>query len=243
MLSFSSVNHYFDRGHFYKTQFYSLFLSFLNFSRFFMKICFISDTHSLHEQMLIPEADILIHAGDLSSRGERGELQVFLDWFAALPHPHKVFIGGNHDFFLEEERAAFLQMVPDNLIYLENEQRAVAGIKIWGSPITPYFFNFAFNRHRGKAIRCYWDEIPTDTDILVTHGPPFGIGDRTVKGISAGCEELLEVVKNIQPRYHVFGHIHEAYGVYQQGGTTFVNASLVDLHYRPIHAPIVVTWE
>ncbi len=207
-----------------------------------MKICMISDTHSLHEELIVPEADLLIHAGDISSRGEVGELERFLAWFSALPHPHKVFIGGNHDFFLEASREAFLRMVPDNLIYLENEQRIVAGIKIWGSPITPYFFNFAFNRYRGRGIRCYWEEIPADTDIVVTHGPPFGIGDATVKGVRAGCDDLLDIVTKIKPRYHIFGHIHEAYGIYEKEDTTFVNASVLDIHYRMVHAPIVLDW-
>ena len=207
-----------------------------------MKICLISDTHSLHRQIKIPETEILIHAGDLSSQGTKEELRVFLDWFANLPHKHKVFIGGNHDFMLEEDREAFLEMLPDNLIYLENETREIEGIKIWGSPITPYFFNFAFNRQRGKAIRCYWEEIPSDTDIVVTHGPPFGIGDRTLKGINAGCEDLLEILQKIKPKYHVFGHIHEAYGIYQKEATTFINASNVDIHYRAVNAPIVLDW-
>jgi Icc-related predicted phosphoesterase len=116
----------------------------------------------------------------------------------------------------------------------------IEGMTVWGSPITPFFFDWAFNRHRGAHIRRHWDLIPAGVDILVTHGPPYGILDRTARGQCVGCEELLPVVERLRPRLHVFGHIHEAYGQVEVKGTRFVNASVLDLHYRRVNAPVVI---
>lgn len=211
-----------------------------------MTITFISDTHGLHDQLKLPDTtDMIIHAGDLSGMGRIYEIKKFLAWYASLPHRYKIFIGGNHDFLLEQNPTTFralLEEYPD-LIYLENEEVVIEGIKIWGSPISPFFHNWAFNRYRGSKIRKYWEMIPTDTDILVTHGPPKGIGDRVIRGgEEVGCADLLEVVQKIKPRYHVFGHIHEDYGMVEKGGTTYINASVLDEKYKLCHAPVVVTW-
>lgn len=212
-----------------------------------MKITFISDTHGLHEQVQIPEqTDMLIHAGDLSGLGRIDEIKKFLKWYDSLPIRYKVFIGGNHDFLLEQQPAIFQTLLAEypDLIYLENEAIVIEGIKIWGSPISPFFHNWAFNRFRGSKIRRYWDMISEDTDILVTHGPPKGIGDKVIhSGEEVGCVDLLEAVKVVQPRYHVFGHIHEDYGVFELPEfpkTTFVNASVLNEKYEVCHAPVVV---
>jgi len=206
-----------------------------------MKITFISDTHGKHDQLVLPETDLLIHAGDLSSRGTLPEIQQFLDWFAALPIKHKVFIGGNHDFLLEQSSSMFRSMLTDDYIYLENSSVEIEGIKIWGSPITPWFFDWAFNRERGEEIAKYWDMIPEDTDILVTHGPPFNFGDLTERDQQhVGCADLLAAVQKINPRYHIFGHIHEAQGIYKTPKTTFINASVLNLKYEMVNEPVSV---
>ena len=205
-----------------------------------MKILLISDTHGLHEQLELPDADMIIHAGDISGRGMLHEVQIFLDWFSNLPYRHKIFIGGNHDFLLEREPALFQSMLNDHLIYLEDSGIEIEGIKIWGSPITPFFFNWAFNRNRGADIRRYWDKIPDGLDFLITHGPPLGYGDQTVRGEQVGCEDLLVAIEQTKPRYHVFGHIHEAYGIFESKHTTFVNASMLDVKYRVKNRPVVI---
>lgn len=207
-----------------------------------MRIVCLSDTHGQHSGVRLPEGDLLIHAGDLSARGTREEIISFLQWFSRLPHRYKVFTGGNHDFFLEKHPAIFRILVPDNCHYLEDSPVVIEGITIWGSPITPFFFDWAFNRHRGAAIQKHWDMIPPHTDILVTHGPPLGILDRTAKGVAVGCEHLQQKVGEIKPRLHVFGHIHEAAGMVQRAGTTFVNASYLNLQYRPTNSPTVVDY-
>jgi Icc-related predicted phosphoesterase len=205
-----------------------------------MRIICLSDSHGQHRGVPIPPGDVVIHAGDVSKRGEKGELADFLDWFGGLPHRYKIFVGGNHDFLLEDAPREFAKMVPDNCMYLNDSGVEIAGITVWGSPITPFFFDWAFNRHRGADIRRHWDLIPARVDILVTHGPPYGILDRTARGQCVGCEELLPVVERLRPRLHVFGHIHEAYGQFERNGTRFVNASVLDLHYRRVNAPVVV---
>lgn len=207
-----------------------------------MKIAFISDTHSKHTEVTLPQADMLIHAGDISSRGRPAEVREFLNWFSALPYSHKIFVGGNHDFMLERNEKEFLSMLPDDCTYLRNEGITVEGIHIWGSPVTPWFYDWAFNRRRGSDIKRYWDRIPSETDILITHGPPYGILDKTARGDHAGCEELMDAIKRVAPDIHVFGHIHEAYGREEHLGTLFLNASVLDLSYSMTHEPHVIEW-
>lgn len=190
----------------------------------------------------MPDGDLLLHAGDLSPMGLLPELTQFFQWFAALPHPHKVCIAGNHDFLAERDPYTFAALVPDNVIYLRDESVEIAGIRIHGSPITPWFHDWAFNRRRGQDIRPYWHQIPQDTDILITHGPPYGIRDLTIHGELVGCEELNARIWEVRPRMHVFGHIHEAYGITVIQDITFANAAVLDAAYQQAHAPLVFDW-
>jgi len=205
-----------------------------------MKIVAISDSHGHHHSLSIPDGDLLIHAGDLSKRGLKIEITDFLDWFSAQPHKHKVFIAGNHDFFFENEYASEIQkLIPDNVIYLNDSAFVVEGIKIWGSPIQPWFYDWAFNRKRGADIKKHWDLIPIDTDLLITHGPAHGILDLTMDYRNVGCEELLKRIYEVKPKYHICGHIHEAHGVLEKDGITYINASQLNVHYKAVFKPIV----
>jgi Icc-related predicted phosphoesterase len=206
-----------------------------------MKIVCISDTHFQHQKMEIPAGDLLLHAGDFSKIGLPYEVEKFNEWLGTLPHPHKVVIAGNHDFLFEKQPELARSLLT-NAIYLEDSGVEVAGIKIWGSPITPWFFDWAFNRLRGADIRKHWDLIPKGIDILITHGPPFGILDMTVRQKPVGCEDLWEIVQEIQPKLHLFGHIHEARGQMQVGNTLFVNAAMLDVNYDPVYEAIVIEW-
>lgn len=209
-----------------------------------MKLVILSDTHTRHRDVTIPNGDILIHAGDISSRGRIFEVDDFLDWFSELPHTYKIFIAGNHDFYFErQDEEKILAKIPSNVIYLNDSGCTVKGIKIWGSPIQPEFFNWAFNRKRGEEIQQHWRLIPNDTDIIITHGPRYRILDKTIRGENVGCEELAKAVQQIQPKLHIFGHIHEAYGIKTQGKTTFINASILDERYRNVNEPIVFQYE
>lgn len=193
-----------------------------------MLIALLSDTHSLHAELSIPPVDLLIHTGDFTRRGSRKECLTFLDWFAVQPAKQRVLIAGNHDFWAAEEPNSFRQEASQrNIHYLENEEITLLGLRIWGSPVTPYFRGLAFNEHRGAPIRAYWDRIPTGLDLLLTHGPPHGILDRTFWGMNVGCEELRTIVLERAPHFHIFGHIHEDTGVFRMDGcpTEFHNVS------------------
>ncbi|MCU0439457.1 MAG: metallophosphoesterase [Raineya sp.] len=204
-----------------------------------MKILCISDTHGKHKKLDLPEADMIIHAGDISGKGDPWQIREFFEWFSALPYYHKIFIAGNHDFLAEKEPETFLKLIPENCIYLNDSGVKIEGFRIWGSPITPWFHDWAFNRHRGDEIAKHWELIPSDTDILITHGPPMGILDKTIWGKRVGCEELKKKVEQIRPKVHIFGHIHEDYGKLQIFDTTFINASSLNIDYLPLHKPII----
>ncbi|RMG76005.1 MAG: metallophosphoesterase [Bacteroidetes bacterium] len=207
-----------------------------------MRIVCLSDTHNLHRQIPVPEGDLLLHAGDFTQRGEEDQTRDFLDWFAGQPHPHKVFIAGNHDFIAEEQPALFRSLIPEGVHYLENESIKVAGLQLWGSPVTPWFFDWAFNKQRGTEIGEYWAGIPAGLDILITHGPPYGIRDLNHEGKIIGCEALNHRVWEVKPRLHLFGHIHEGYGDARINYIHFVNASCLNLGYQYTNPPIVVDW-
>jgi predicted phosphohydrolase len=203
-----------------------------------MRIVCLSDTHTRHARIAVPDGDLLVHTGDFSGRGKEGEIRAFDAWLGTLPHRHKVIIAGNHDFAFEDDPSArgWIQ----HAVYLEDEGLEIEGLRIWGSPWQPRFFDWAFNLDRGAPLRAVWAKIPEGIDILLTHGPPHRILDRTARGQEVGCEQLREAVFRVRPQLHVFGHIHEAHGEEFVDGVQFVNASCCNLDYRPTQAPIVV---
>lgn len=198
-----------------------------------MRFFSISDTHGKHRLLKnLPEADAIIHAGDISKDGSERSVLDFLAWFSKLNYRYKIFIAGNHDFFFERESPAYIQKhIPPNVIYLQDSGIQIEGINIWGSPVTPRFFDWAFNRDRGTDINKHWKKIPLDTDIIITHGPPKGILDNT-GDLEVGCEHLLKRIKKIKPRAHIFGHIHSASGIILKNQTTFINAGVLDDNYN-----------
>ena len=204
-----------------------------------MKFVVISDTHGQHKKLNLPHGDVIINAGDVSKRGNKEEVVEFLTWFAELRFEYKIFIAGNHDFFFEQASEIEIKsLIPSNIIYLCNSEVVINGIKIWGSPITPFFYNWAFNRHRGDDISRYWDQIPADTNIIITHGPPLSILDRTTQGLNVGCEDLLHKIQEVKPKFHIFGHIHEAYGQIENESTHYINASVLNERYTLNNDPI-----
>lgn len=213
-----------------------------------MKFVFISDTHGRHE-INMPEGDAVIHAGDISMRGDMWEIKRFLEWYNSLPYKHKVFIAGNHDWGFQrwpQEVRELLDKYP-SIIYLENSSVTIEGFKIYGSPVQPWFHDWAFNVERGFDIQQVWAKIPQDTDILVTHGPILGFGDQCKHGERVGCEDLLEKVQEIKPKLFICGHIHEDYGVanlvhdnYGREYTKCINASILDERYYVMNDPIVI---
>ena len=182
-----------------------------------MKIFAISDTHGKHEQVVIPQGtDMLIHAGDFSNTKlpamNSNEVNLFLIWLEQQPVKYKVIIAGNHDTSIESRFFTKKDFKDRGIIYLEHELIEIEGIKIFGSPYTPEYHNWAFNRSRNKLGRI-WDSIPDDIDVLITHGPPKGILDSASRGKNlnehAGCSALLKRVLKIQPKIHIMGHLHD----------------------------------
>jgi predicted phosphodiesterase len=202
-----------------------------------MKLIAISDTHGLHRSLEIPDGDILIHAGDLTRHGTLVDVLEFNDYLGTLPHPHKIVIAGNHDFCFENDRGACEELLT-NCIYLQDQEVIIDGVKFYGSPWQPWFFDWAFNLQRGSEIRAKWELIPKDTDVLITHGPPHGIRDLTTQGENIGCVDLLEVVEEIKPKVHIFGHLHEGYGTTVKREITYINASSFDDQFQPNNEPI-----
>jgi len=209
-----------------------------------MKIVCISDTHNQHRGLTMPDADMVIHSGDISGMGRITEVDEFLLWFSNLPFRFRIFIAGNHDWLFEKNPEIAKKLLNDypNIIYLEDSGVEIEGIKIWGSPVQPEFYDWAFNRKRGAEIKKHWDLIPSDTDVLITHGPPHKILDITpMTKEHKGCEELLSKVAEIKVKWHIFGHIHSASGIYETEHTTFINASVLDDNYKLKYKPRIIT--
>lgn len=205
-----------------------------------MRFVAISDTHGCHRELRLPKGDVLLHTGDFTSRGRKDECADFLKWLAQQPFKHKVFIAGNHDFFFEQARGEEVTaLIPEGLTYLNDSGTTIGGITIWGSPVTPWYYNWAFNRYRGEEIRKHWDLIPSDTQILMTHGPAHGFLDLTVTEQHVGCQDLLRKVLMVKPKLHVFGHIHESYGSFRRSDIRFINASVVNERYVIFNKPFV----
>lgn len=209
-----------------------------------MRIVVISDTHNFHEAIAPPGGDVLVHAGDFSMTGRIREVERFFEWFGGQAHAHKLVIAGNHDWVFELDPEAARRMVPGNVVYLEDSGCEIERVRFWGSPWQPSFMDWAFNLDTEEERQAKWDLIPSDTDVLVTHGPPLGILDETFDGRRVGCAALGKTVRRIKPAVHLFGHIHEAYGyaVDPEGvvETRFVNACVCDLAYRPVNPAVVV---
>lgn len=185
--------------------------------------------------------DVLLHAGDVSNRGKKEEVADFVEWFAGQPHPHKIFIAGNHDFYFQDTpEDALKEIIPANICYLNDAACEVDGLKIWGSPVTPWYYNWAFNRRRGTEISKHWEKIPDNTDILLVHGPPYGILDQVVNEKHVGCNDLRKRIEAVSPGLVVFGHVHESYGKMKKGRTTYVNACLLNESYGLVNRPIII---
>ena len=208
-----------------------------------MRLVCLSDTHSLHWQIPnIPDGDVLIHAGDSLGQGTLENVADLNDWFGTLPHRHKIVIAGNHDWAFQETPQAARAMLTA-AIYLEDSGVEIEGFRFWGSPWTPTFMDWAFMLDRGEPLFQKWEAIPDNADVLVTHGPPKGIGDLATLGFrcqNVGCSHLLNRIHELCLKAHIFGHIHEGYGEYRLADTRLINASTCTERYEPINPPIVL---
>ncbi|MGQ0541098.1 MAG: metallophosphoesterase [Blastocatellia bacterium] len=211
------------------------------------RIVCLSDTHNCNSQIAVPDGDILIHSGDATITGTVEEIKLFNKWFSNLPHKRKIFVAGNHDWLFERNNDFARTLLNGEIIYLQDSPTEIDGLKIYGSPWQPRFYDWAFNLMRGEELSRKWKLIPNDTNILITHGPPNGILDEVPRswGIDyTGCEELRKRIEEIavfgKLKLHLFGHIHCGYGVHDEFGVKFINASNCDEAYKPVNPPIVI---
>ena len=227
----------------------------------------VSDTHTHTPEL--PEGDILLHAGDLTNTGSLKETTHALEWLAGQAKRFRfvVFCAGNHDWFLyhlSREKGVhavgnFVSNFAPNIVYLEDELVTLPissttmfadAVMIYGSPWSPFFYNWAWNAHRGPDIKQHWDKIPVGLDILMTHGPAHHMLDWVGKD-RVGCEDLRDALDRIQPKVHLFGHIHAAWGkgviMYADSAirTQCYNAALVGEDYQltPKHKPWVLDYD
>lgn len=207
-----------------------------------MRLVCISDTHGRHGEVSVPDGDVLVVAGDICGAGYAYEVGYFHEWIANLPHTHKVLVAGNHDWpFQRTPDAPEILALKKDVTYLQDSGCIIDGVSFYGSPWQPEFYNWAFNLPRGTQLAEKWAKIPFDTDVLITHTPPFGYLDAVFTGMRVGCEDLASAVAKVRPRVHVFGHIHHSYGVIgQSSGTFYVNACICTEAYGPENSPIVV---
>jgi len=206
------------------------------------KICVISDTHNKHKQLNLPPADIIIHCGDFTSIGKEHEIRNFFKWFSKLDQfKHKICIAGNHDWLFEISKSWAKSLVPKNVIYLEDNEVIIDGIKFYGTPVQKPFGNWAFNRPEEK-LNQHWLAIPDDVDVLITHELPHTIMDYVAwDNVHVGSPSLYnEVINRIKPKIHCFGHVHSGHGIKVIENTMFINASNLDEDYNCVYEPIVV---
>jgi predicted phosphodiesterase len=227
-----------------------------------LKITLISDTHGKHNQLNkdLPGGDLLLHAGDFMNGGyDDKEATDFLEWFDKIDnYTDKIFIAGNHDRLFENIPHWVENNLPKypTIDYLQDESWVdyydghngdypEDNLRIYGSPWQPEFYNWAFNLPRnGDKMKSKWDAIPDNTDILITHGPPYGHLDIPGgQSVRVGCEMLRYRVDQIKPKIHVFGHIHGGYGHYYNGHTHFFNASVLNERYSYSNLPFNFEWD
>jgi Icc-related predicted phosphoesterase len=213
-------------------------------------LVFLSDTHGYHSRITVPPGDALVFAGDYSSRGDLDDTVSFLSWFTQQPHRDKVLISGNHDRISCVQPTLFRELLAEHapdVVYLQDSGVEIGGLRFWGSPYTPTFLSWYHMRERGAAIRAHWDLIPDNTDVLVTHGPPFGYLDAVDNGRNrAGDRDLYEAILRVRPRVSCHGHLHLEGGqsttlVHDDGTKTIIiNAAICDEGYRPCRQPIIL---
>lgn len=198
-----------------------------------MRIVAVADTHLFHDELTVPDGDIFIHAGDMCRSGELEELAAAAQWISSLPHRHKVIIAGNHDWAFVQAPEEARALLGGEVVYLQDSAATIEGVRFWGSPWQPEYNDWAFNLPRGEALREKWALIPEGLDVLVTHGPPLGFGDRSSSSGREGCADLLARVRVAKPRVHLFGHIHEDGGAWQVDGTWIVNCTTWESERAP----------
>lgn len=206
------------------------------------KIVAISDTHHKHYYLKLPKGDILIHGGDWTYRGERIERMLVLDYLKHISKKYKyiVTIMGNHDIGMTKTWFESLHVLPKNVTVLQDCGIEIEGINFYGSPYTPWFGDWGFGEPDEQLAQRF-NHIPKKTDILITHGPAYGILDRNKHGEYCGSKSLYEKIKKLPNlKHHICGHIHEDYGQESIENVTFSNVSILDENYEIKNKPTII---
>lgn len=207
-----------------------------------MIIAAVSDLHQRYRFVKDwPHADVLVVAGDMTCQGTLPEIAMFHETIAATTYRYIIVVAGNHDFGFEQMPTLAIETLigsqKDRIIYLKDSGITIDGVKFWGSPWQLRYGRYAFNIDTDKELKRYWDMVPADTDVLITHSPPHGLMDmveevwwqdgKPVKGQSSqGSKTLRQAVRKLKPQAHIFGHIHEGYGSCKINKTQYVNGAL-----------------
>lgn len=199
-----------------------------------MKLVAISDTHLYRP--LIPDGDILIHAGDICAYGSEGEFKSEILWLSRHKHKYKIYVPGNHDRWVERyEEEAWEFCAKVGIDMLVDTFAVIRDIRFYGCPHTPVFMNWAYMQDDNQRFQ-HWAKPPM-TDVLITHGPPYGVFDSCP--LPAGCSYLKDAVQRIKPELHVIGHIHEGFGGTDcTNGIMTANVCVLDGHYQRVNTPI-----
>ncbi len=202
-----------------------------------MRHTFVADTHGLTRHLRI-STDILHICGDVMNSGyDVQELIDFVEWLSKQKYERCIFTPGNHDRLFQNDEDLARSIVEPYATVLIDQYTHVDGLKVYGSPWTSEFNNWGFGLPRGsEELTKKWKDVPKDTDILLTHGPPINIMDNRL-GDYRLC---VEVLTRIKPKIHAFGHIHETYGVALESGVLFINCSICNGAYEPVNMPFTI---
>ena len=204
-----------------------------------MKILAVSDLHGTLPE--IPECDLLILGGDYNPYHRIADQASYMDnvfrpWLESVPAHEIVAVAGNHDFIFQNHKHL---LPPLRWHYLEDSGIELFGLRIWGTPWTPTFFNWAFMKDDQDLVQ-HFEHMPQGLDILVSHGPPMNILDKNRSGYSCGSRSLFNSILENQPEHIIFGHIHESYGRFYLNGQKFYNVSQLDDSYRYRRGPTLI---
>lgn len=204
-----------------------------------MKICAVSDTHNW--KIRFPKCDVLAIAGDISMRGTLPWfIEEFVPYIQQFTFDKCLLVFGNHDdeIYMNEEWRDI--KLPENIVVLNNTSYKYKNVKFYGSPNCNYIPGF-LNTFSEETLEELFATMPDDTDVLITHSPAYGIGDTTYgDDYHLGSASLLEKIRQVKPKIHIFGHVHTGKKFIKENGTSFYNVSIVDENYEIAYKPTIV---
>lgn len=204
-----------------------------------LKLVILGDTHSSHHGVALPPGDILIHTGDLlGGAWNKTQFEDLRAWFTGMDFEHKIYVPGNHDGLVQKDTDWVRKALPGVTILID-EEITIGHLKFYGTPWTPPFMNWYYMKTEEELVDVF-GRIPLDTDVLITHGPAWGIRDENIDGIHCGSTALLGALQDINPALHVFGHIHEGYGLTIVDQTLHANVSVLNHVYDVANEPFEI---